>query len=80
MEFLLDEGKKYNIFKLDIDLLQVNINIAVFGGYYLINQYMFGLVYYISMVLFQVLEVRCKVIKEIIFSWFLVDFLFIVYE
>lgn len=80
MEFLLDEGKKYNIFKLDIDLLQVNINIVVFGGYYLINQYMFGLVYYISMVLFQVLEVRCKVIKEIIFSWFLVDFLFIVYE
>lgn len=80
MEFLLDEGKKYNIFKLDIDLLQVNINIVVFGGYYLINQYTFGLVYYISMVLFQVLEVRCKVIKEIIFSWFLVDFLFIVYE
>lgn len=80
MEFLLDEGKKYNIFKLDIDLLQVNINIVVFGGYYLINQYMFGLVYYISMVFFQVLEVRCKVIKEIIFSWFLVDFLFIVYE
>lgn len=37
MEFLLDEGKKHNIFKLDIDLLQVNINIAALGGYYLIN-------------------------------------------
>lgn len=31
MESLLDEGKKHNIFKPDIDPLQVNINIAALG-------------------------------------------------
>lgn len=50
MESLLDEGKKHNIFKPDIDPLQVNINIAALGGYYLINQHTLGLVYHISMV------------------------------
>ena len=30
--------------------LQVNINIAALGGYYLINQHTLGLVYHISMV------------------------------
>jgi hypothetical protein len=42
MESLLDEGKKYNIFKPGIDPLQVNINIAALGGYYLINQHTLG--------------------------------------
>ena len=32
MESLLDEGKKHNIFKPDIDPLQVYINIAALGG------------------------------------------------
>lgn len=32
MESLLDEGRKHNIFKPDIDPLQVNINIAALGG------------------------------------------------
>lgn len=32
MESLLAEGKKRNIFKSDIDPLQVNINIARLGG------------------------------------------------
>ncbi|BCT65773.1 putative ytfA protein [Escherichia coli 3-475-03_S3_C2] len=41
----MDEGKKYNIFKPGIDPLQVNINIAALGGYYLINQHTLGLVY-----------------------------------
>ncbi len=41
---LLDEGKKHNIFKADSDPLQVNINIAALGGYYLINQHTLGLV------------------------------------
>lgn len=50
MESLLDEGKKHNIFKPDIDPLQVNINIAALGGYYLINQHTLGTVYHISMV------------------------------
>lgn len=45
MESLLDEGKKHNIFKPDIDPLQVYINIAALGGYYLINQHTLGLVY-----------------------------------
>ncbi len=45
MESLLDEGNKHNIFKPDIDPLQVNINIAALGGYYLINQHTLGLVY-----------------------------------
>lgn len=36
--------------KPDIDPLQVNINIAALGGYYLINQHTLGLVYHISMV------------------------------
>ncbi len=45
MESLLDEGKKHNIFKPDIDPFQVNINIAALGGYYLINQHTLGLVY-----------------------------------
>ncbi len=45
MESLLDEGKKHIIFKPDIDPLQVNINIAALGGYYLINQHTLGLVY-----------------------------------
>ncbi len=45
MESLLDEGRKHNIFKPDIDPLQVNINIAALGGYYLINQHTLGLVY-----------------------------------
>ncbi|PRW52753.1 hypothetical protein CSC08_1375 [Escherichia coli] len=42
MESLLDEGKKHNIFKPDIDPLQVNINIAALGGYYWINQHTLG--------------------------------------
>jgi hypothetical protein len=29
---LLDEGKQQNIFKADIDPLQVNISIAALGG------------------------------------------------
>ncbi|NBE16927.1 TetR family transcriptional regulator, partial [Escherichia coli] len=41
----MDEGKKHNIFKPDIDPLQVYINIAALGGYYLINQHTLGLVY-----------------------------------
>lgn len=69
MESLLDEGKKQNIFKPDIDPLQVNINIAALGGYYLINQHTLGLVYHISMVSPQALEARRKVIKETILSW-----------
>ena len=73
MESLLDEGKKNNIFKPDIDPLQVNINIAALGGYYLINQHTLGLVYHISMVSPQALEARRKVIKETILSWLLVD-------
>ncbi|MDA6550478.1 TetR/AcrR family transcriptional regulator, partial [Escherichia coli] len=73
MESLLDEGKKHNIFKPDIDPLQVNINIAALGGYYLINQHTLGLVYHISMVSPQALEARRKVIKETILSWLLVD-------
>lgn len=73
MESLLDEGKKQNIFKPDIDPLQVNINIAALGGYYLINQHTLGLVYHISMVSPQALEARRKVIKETILSWLLVD-------
>ncbi|MCQ1865214.1 TetR/AcrR family transcriptional regulator [Escherichia coli] len=73
MESLLDEGKKHNIFKPDIDPLQVNINIAALGGYYLINQHALGLVYHISMVSPQALEARRKVIKETILSWLLVD-------
>ncbi len=60
MESLLDEGKKQNIFKPDIDPLQVNINIAALGGYYLINQHTLGLVYHISMVSPQALEARRK--------------------
>ncbi|HAL7415488.1 TPA: transcriptional regulator, partial [Escherichia coli] len=39
----MDEGKKHNIFKPDIDPLQVYINIAALGGYYLINQHTLGL-------------------------------------
>ncbi|EJP8343739.1 TetR/AcrR family transcriptional regulator, partial [Escherichia coli] len=73
MESLLDEGKKHNIFKPDIDPLQVNINIAALGGYYLINQHTLGLVYHISMVSPQALEARRKVIKETLLSWLLVD-------
>ncbi|HCN6478154.1 TPA: TetR/AcrR family transcriptional regulator, partial [Escherichia coli] len=73
MESLLDEGKKHNIFKPDIDPLQVNINIAALGGYYLINQHTLGLVYHISMISPQALEARRKVIKETILSWLLVD-------
>ena len=68
MESLLDEGRKHNIFKPDIDPLQVNINIAALGGYYLINQHTLGLVYHISMVSPQALEairlawfIRCAV-------------------
>ena len=56
-----------------LDPLQVNINIAALGGYYLINQHTLGLVYHISMVSPQALEARRKVIKETILSWLLVD-------
>lgn len=73
IESLLAEGKKLNIFKPDIDPLQVNINIAALGGYYLINQHTLGQVYHISMVSPQALEARRKVIKETILSWLLVD-------
>lgn len=73
MESLLDEGKKHNIFKPDIDPLQVYINIAALGGYYLINHHTLGLVYHISMVSPQALEARRKVIKETLLSWLLVD-------
>lgn len=72
MESLLDEGKKHNIFKPDIDPLQVNINIAALGGY-LINQHTlgFGLSYQYGFP--EALEARRKVIKETILSWLLVD-------
>ncbi|MEG1421615.1 MAG: TetR/AcrR family transcriptional regulator [Citrobacter sp.] len=73
MESLLEEGKRLNIFKPDIDPLQVNINIAALGGYYLINQYTLGMVYHISMVSPQALEARRRVIKETILNWLLVD-------
>ncbi len=73
MESLLAEGKKLNIFKPDIDPLQVNINIAALGGYYLINQHTLGLVYHISIVSPQALEARRKVIKETILSWLLLE-------
>ncbi|HCK6977410.1 TPA: TetR/AcrR family transcriptional regulator, partial [Klebsiella oxytoca] len=46
--------------------------IAALGGYYLINQHTLGLVYHISMVSPQALEVRRRVIKETILSWLLV--------
>ena len=72
MASLLEEGKRQNIFKADIDPLQVNISIAALGGYYLINQHTLGLVYHISMVSPQALEVRRRVIKETILSWLLV--------
>ncbi|ENG0937948.1 TetR/AcrR family transcriptional regulator [Salmonella enterica] len=73
MASLLEKGKTLNIFKQDIDPLQVNINIAALGGYYLINQHTLGLVYHISMVSPQALEARRKVIKETIMSWLLID-------
>ncbi|ECC1662068.1 TPA: TetR/AcrR family transcriptional regulator [Salmonella enterica subsp. salamae] len=73
MASLLEKGKALNIFKQDIDPLQVNINIAALGGYYLINQHTLGLVYHISMVSPQALEARRKVIKETILSWLLID-------
>ena len=57
-------------FKPDIDPLQVNINIAALGGYYLINQHTLGLVYHISMVSPEA-KARRKVIKETILSWLL---------
>ncbi|EAA7190121.1 TetR/AcrR family transcriptional regulator [Salmonella enterica] len=73
MASLLEKGKALNIFKQDIGPLQVNINIAALGGYYLINQHTLGLVYHISMVSPQALEARRKVIKETIMSWLLID-------
>lgn len=73
MASLLEKGKALNIFKQDIDPLQVNINIAALGGYYLINQHTLGLVYHISMVSPQALEARRKVIKETILNWLLID-------
>lgn len=73
MASLLEKGKALNIFKQDIDPLQVNINIAALGSYYLINQHTLGLVYHISMVSPQALEARRKVIKETIMSWLLID-------
>lgn len=72
MAALLDKGKKQKIFKSDIDPLQVNINIAALGAYYLINQHTLGLVYHISMVSPSALENRRKTIKETILSWLLV--------
>ncbi len=67
------QGLVRTFLKPDIDPLQVNINIAALGGYYLINQHTLGLVYHISMVSPQALEARRKVIKETILSWLLVD-------
>lgn len=72
MAALLEEGKRQNIFKPDIDPLQVNISIAALGGYYLINQHTLGMVYHISMVSPQALEVRRQVIKDTVLSWLLV--------
>lgn len=71
MASLLEEGKKQKVFKPDIDPLQVNINIAALGAYYLINQHTLGQVYNISMVSPQALDIRRKVIKETIMSWLL---------
>ncbi|GAB8959041.1 hypothetical protein OkiPb01091_46100 [Escherichia coli] len=39
MASLLEEGQRQKTFKKDIDPLQININIAALGAYYLINQY-----------------------------------------
>ena len=73
MERLLDEGKKQNIFKQDIDPLQVNISLAALAGYYILNQHTLGLVYHISMISPYALENRHKVIKETLLSWLLVN-------
>ncbi|WP_058912549.1 TetR/AcrR family transcriptional regulator [Entomohabitans teleogrylli] len=72
MEGLLEEGKKQNIFKQDIDPLQVNISLAALGGYYILNQHTLGLVYHINMVSPEALETRRRVIKETLLSWLLV--------
>lgn len=50
MASLLEEGQRQKTFKKYIDPLQININIAALGAYYLINQYTLGMVYHISMV------------------------------
>ncbi|MEL3210749.1 hypothetical protein R9O39_01260, partial [Escherichia coli] len=70
---LLEEGQRQKTFKKDIDPLQININIAALGAYYLINQYTLGMVYHISMVSPEALEARRRVIKETILSWLLVN-------
>ncbi|MBM3073337.1 TetR/AcrR family transcriptional regulator [Lelliottia sp. RWM.1] len=71
MANLLEEGKKKNLFKRDIDPLQVNISIAALGAYYLINQHTLGLVYHMSMTSVEALEARRRVIKDTILSWLL---------
>ena len=73
MASLLEEGQRQKTFKKDIDPLQININIAALGAYYLINQYTLGMVYHISMVSPEALEARRRVIKETILSWLLVN-------
>ena len=73
MTSLLEEGQRQKTFKKDIDPLQININIAALGAYYLINQYTLGMVYHISMVSPEALEARRRVIKETILSWLLVN-------
>lgn len=73
MERLLEEGKRQNIFKQDIDPLQVNISLAALAGYYILNQHTLGLVYHISMVSPEALAIRHRVIKETLLCWLLVD-------
>ena len=73
MASLLEEGQRQKTFKKEIDPLQININIAALGAYYLINQYTLGMVYHISMVSPEALEARRRVIKETILSWLLVN-------
>ncbi|MGQ7178973.1 TetR/AcrR family transcriptional regulator, partial [Escherichia coli] len=70
---LLKEGQRQKTSKNDTDPLQININIAALGAYYLINQYTLGMVYHISMVSPEALEARRRVIKETILSWLLVN-------
>lgn len=70
---LLNKKKKHNIFKPNINPLQVNINIAALSKYYLINQHTLSLVYHISIVSPQALKAKRKVIKKTILSWLLVN-------
>lgn len=69
MERIIKEGQEMNLFRDDIDPVQVNISIAALGFFYLINQHTLSHIYKMQMTTKESLDRRHSIIKDTILRW-----------